>query len=213
MKVFILCAGEARRFGGTLKQLLKIGDTTILGRQIEQLKKHSASPIVVTLNPETKGCAESLGASVISPPLQTSGATETILFTRPWWDERTIILLGDVIFSNIILNAVMTQPGDIRVFGHKFEIFATSFNEPVYEDVVAALERTRKIPHWPRGKVRYFYHEYIGIPYNTPWKPGVPPEKEIAYYVNCNITRDVDSLEFYQNAIRELITKGMLGNH
>jgi len=210
LKVFILCAGEARRFGGTLKQLLKLGDTCILGRQLTQLNERGISPTVVTLNPEIKGYSEQFDATVISPPLQTLTTCDTILFTAPYWDEHTIILLGDVIYSNRILDEILTLEGDIRAFGHKFEMFALSFHQPVYDKVLAALRRGTRHPF---GKVRHFYHEYINIPVDTPWKPGIPPEEEIAYYVNCNITRDVDSLDFYQTAIHELITKGRLGDN
>jgi len=207
MKVFILCAGEARRFGGTLKQLLKLGDTCILGRQLTQLNARNISPTVVTLSPEIKGYSEGFSATVISPPLQTQTTCDTILFTEPYWDEHTIILLGDTIYSNRILDVILTLEGEVRAFGHKFEMFALSFHQSAYEKVIAALRRGTKHPF---GKVRHFYHEYVNVPWDTAWQPGIPPEKEVAYYVNCNITRDVDSPEFYRSAIRELITGGRL---
>ena len=90
----VLCAGDAVRMNGVTKQLLPIGKTTILGRILHQMYRYEQSVIVVTHDPE-------IGAlhNQVHNPENRATTCETLLSSSHLWDDRTIVLLGDVIYS------------------------------------------------------------------------------------------------------------------
>ena len=200
-QVLILAAGEAKRFNGVSKQLLRVGDETILDRIIRQAKAKELQPLVSTTNEEIQ---EHLG--VFHVPSKSATVCETFLSTLPLWQKRTVILLGDVIYSNGTFNAVMDCTDPIRVFGNTWEIFAVTFDETVYVTVVKTLE---EVIQKGLDKLRHFYKVYCGFEPNCEEKEATPLEQVIFWYVH-DWTNDMDLPYKYDNFLKEVVNRGLL---
>jgi len=188
LTALILAAGPALRWGGDIsKQLMQVPGTaeTILGRMIRQAETRGAYPVVVTRNLaiQDTGC-------VFYEPENYEVTCDTLASTRPLWKRRTIVLLGDVVYSKAAMDAVFAFTGDIGVFGNKGEIFALSFSDAVHERVLDALAigRTHR-----SGKLRFFYRAYMG------WSPGTIKIDDVVYRWVLDWTMDVDSVPWYGN--------------
>jgi hypothetical protein len=191
----ILAAGDSVGFDGKLKQLLKIKGETLLGRMMRQLEQRDTPSILVTHNPE-------LG--FLFPgfyPQERRWTVETMLSTQYLWIDRTIILLGDVIYSKSVMDRIVNCQDDIRVFGHEFEIFAISFSDAVRDKVLKALYKA--IDHAENGgpgKLRKFYQAYCGLDMDSNLM-----ERNILDRV-CHVsdyTNDFDSQDEYDNFLKE----------
>jgi len=200
-QVLILAAGEATRYNGVVKQLLRVGDETILDRIIRQAREKDLQPLVSTVNDEIK---ERLG--VYHVPYNHATVCDTFLSTLPLWQERTIILLGDVIYSNGTFNAIMDCTDPIRVFGNTWEIFAVTFDETVYVKVARTLE---EVIQKGLDKLRYFYKVYCGFDPYCDEIEATPLEKTVFWYVH-DWTCDIDEQYKYDNLRREVIDRGIL---
>lgn len=201
MQVLILCAGGARRFNGTLKQLLPMGPETILHRICRQAAMRSkVNPVVVTHKDELKKAW-----SEWAEPSQREVTCDTFLSTKSLWEDRTVILLGDVIYSKPAMDAIMNCGADVMVFGDKWEVFAVSFSDkPKVEE---ALEEAKG--HWP-GKLGQFYCALVKVPFNA--KRGLRDQMEDwphFHYIE-DWTRDIDMEGQYHTALKELVTEGLL---
>lgn len=194
---FILAAGDSARFDGKPKQLIEIKDETLLQRMIRQTKTRDVTPIVVTHNPEIALCVNSC-----INPTERRWTIETMLSTSGYWNnDRTIILLGDVIYSKSVMDRIVNCQNDIRVFGHEFEIFAISFSKTVRDKVAKAL--VKAIAHAQNGgpgKLRKFYQAYCGLDMDSNLM-----ERNILDRI-CYIsdyTNDFDSQLEYDNFLKE----------
>lgn len=132
----ILCAGTGDRWNNYLgipKQLIEIGGETLLDRAIRLLKRDGVSDIhVVTHNQLLK----QEGIKTFAPE-KYEWTVESLLSTRTLWKEKTLVLLGDVFYTNKAMHRIVTSPNSIGVFGRSGaskctfkttgEIFALSF--------------------------------------------------------------------------------------
>lgn len=204
MVIFIMCAGNATRFGGVTKQLLPIGDTTILGRTLTLLKPHNV--IAVTHHVSIRDYVSAFGVEVYEP---THRATlcDSILSTQSLWGERVVILLGDVIYSRAVLETILTCRDDVRFYGDVWEMFALSFNVISRDAVITALQKGAKAP-W--GKLRYCYRAYISAPQYRKETAAFLKKEAQFHYVDCWITRDCDLPDEYRNIQNELVKPGVL---
>ena len=78
-------------------------------------------------------------------PEKYSVTIETLLSTSEVWQYQTIILLGDVFYSDSCVEIIKEFKGEIMFFGTKDEIFAISFNNHnrVKNCLNAVLKRNR----------------------------------------------------------------------
>jgi hypothetical protein len=133
---------------------------------------------------------------------------ETMLGTAPYWQKRTIVLLGDVVYSKAVMDRIFTCRDSIRVFGNELEIFGVSFSRMDWSDIIGALETA--ITHAENGgpgKLRKFYQAYCGLDLD-----GSDMEKSIIDWV-CHVTdytMDVDTPEDYYTLQSRVVKGGRL---
>ena len=215
--VLILASGNSVRIGGVTKQLLELGLTTILERIITQVETRGHNPIVVTHNEEIHEYLNSLHKDYFVPDAH-SATCETLLSAQTLWNKRTIVLLGDVIYSNAVMDEIFDVATKTQmvtqVFGDMWEIYALilvldSFNNDRYgyERIVSSLERAKT---YQGGKLRYFYRLFAGFDIDKDdVYEGESKEKLIFRYVR-DWTRDIDMMSQYNNALTELVATGLL---
>ena len=160
-------------------------------------------PLVSTVKDEIK---ERLG--VYHVPSKHGTVCETLLSTQSLWQARTIVLLGDVVYSNSVFGEIMSCTDPIRVFGNTWEVFAISFDDTVRKKVVETLEESIA-----KGldKLRYFYKVYCGFDPYCDEIEATPLEKVVFWYVH-DWTCDIDEQYKYDNLRREVIDKGVLNS-
>lgn len=204
-RVLILAAGEAKRMKGASKQLLPVKNETIIARIIRQVRTRGGAPWVVTLNPEIIRAVHKEGSFVFKPREQQSTCA-TFVSTYWVWEERTIILLGDVIYSKALMDRIFACDDPIRVFGNAWEIFAISFSGELKEKIADTLDSVKDV--FP-GKLRTFYKVYCGFEVDTPETEGEYLE-DVVFALTEDWSRDVDSLEEFANMQKELVNCNVL---
>lgn len=146
--VLILAAGKAVRIGGIQKQLIRpFGTWSIIGRIDRMVRERGYVPTVVSNDMDRA-----------FRPQHSTYTVDTLLSTKELWGFKTVVLLGDVIYSNDLLDRVF-RCQHLCVFGHEFEIFAVTFVPEDWEIVEAAL---KKASRWP-GKLRTFHQALTGV--------------------------------------------------
>jgi hypothetical protein len=207
-QVLILASGEQARWEqegkpSSRKQLLKLNGETIIGRIIRQCRERGVEPLVITHHSDIILSTE----ATCLPVEKRRWTVETLLSTWGWLD-RTIVLLGDVIYSKTVMDRIFACTDSIRVFGNELEIFALSFAWVAWPDIVPVLETA--ITHAENGgpgKLRKFYQAYCGLDLD-----GSQMEDKIIDWV-CHITdytRDVDTPNDYKALLREVVNVGRL---
>lgn len=138
MKILILCCGEQSRFGqeNTLKQLLVFDNERLLDRTIRQCNAYG-NPIVVTKNPQLMDVE-----AEIFTPLKHRWTCETILNTAELWDERTIILLGDVRYTDDCIDKIFKFNGEMQFFTDTIDFFAISLSGRYRDELEYQLIKT-----------------------------------------------------------------------
>jgi choline kinase len=101
----ILCAGTGERWGdftGSPKQLAPINNESLLQRTVRLLKSRKIDSIHIISHDERlrlEGCH-------FFRPENSRWTAETLSSTRELWTERTLILLGDVFFSEKAMDCI-----------------------------------------------------------------------------------------------------------
>lgn len=137
MIVLILAAGEGTRwYNGNPKQMALIEGKPLIRRTIDMIGNRPS--IVVTHIPELQQLANEFYV-----PRRHRWTVETLFYTQDLWEERTIILLGDVIYSPEALNKILKYRGDLAVFGEggqkNDEIFGLSFSSDGQQKLLVCL--------------------------------------------------------------------------
>jgi len=141
--VFILAAGSATRFGGAIKQLLPYRGEPIIRRTIRLLKEDDPTiqPYVVTWHNELKFS----DVKVIDTKTQPSQLSDTILLTEPYWGDKNVLLLGDVVYTESAIRNILANDNGISIFYRDrcpnkphSERFALTFPKE-YSDVLKEL--------------------------------------------------------------------------
>lgn len=97
-KALILCAGNGSRWGeylGVPKQLITINNETLLDRTVRLLNKNGNNNIEIVFNDHRV----MLNHCAFYRPSKSQWIVETLLSTRDLWKGQTIILLGDVFYT------------------------------------------------------------------------------------------------------------------
>lgn len=202
---FIMAAGHAVRFSGSTKQLFKIGNETVIERIVRQVLDRGSLPVVVTIHDDIRSVVQ---CPVFTPKVHDV-VCESILSTSHLWFGRTTILLGDVVYSRDTMDRIFScNAEDVIVFGNFWERFAVSFNSfSVGDKVRFHLGETARLANKEKktgGKVGHFYRHYVGFPLDE--------NKTEPYHFRTvnDYTNDLDSLEFYNNFVREVVQAGKL---
>ena len=118
-KILVMAQGRGSRWGGkvagfTYKQLVSLGEETIISRTFRQLKERDVpDPILVA-----KACDfEGVCARIIELKEPTFSILHGILSLRDEWmnEEEFVFVLGDVIFSNDALDRIFSDIKDVGI--------------------------------------------------------------------------------------------------
>lgn len=153
----ITAAGSGVRWDnylGTVKQLAPIvgfeGTEPLIIRTIRMLKDLGINDIYV-LTHEPKIISAVQGVCQVIPPTRYQYLSDTILSSKGYWSEKTIILLGDVYFSHECLKSMIYSQRNLCFWGvergslickqklKRAEIYGLTFDYSVSKIVEANL--------------------------------------------------------------------------
>ena len=141
-RVIVLAAGSAERWGnyrGVSKHLVKIEGKTLLERTCSQFLKYTDDVLVIGADERYKVDGTSL--YMIKAPNTNWKDAAKFLSSRNLWlsDGRTILVFGDVYFTNDAVKTIVSDKDSFKFFlrtgpselsGARWkEIFAFSFDE------------------------------------------------------------------------------------
>lgn len=195
--VIITAAGNSDRWGNylnTVKHLapIPLPGQTVIGRTIQMLKNAGIDNIFVAT--ENEKIIETVAKDVrIIRPANCESLANTILSSHEKWTQRTIVMLGDVFFSQQCLETILRCKDNVKFFGidrhsepklirtRRSEIFALSFNISAKEFMLNNLlfnsffARARD-----KGSLRIpcLKKSMMGKPdyLKTLWRVGYPPK-------------------------------------
>ena len=190
MKIFILAAGNAKRFGSTIKQLCPIRDETVLSRTMGMLEGRDCTILthrkeIIKLYPD-----------ICIVPDKYTTVLHTIVSSEYLWDTTNIVaeicfLLADVTYTKKALDQIL-KPMDKshQFYGSLDEPFGFRFNEIMYERVIASCNVI--ISQKTVGTIWELYRFLTGIPLDKDWR-----DSWFFTYI-LDKTDDIDYLADYQ---------------
>jgi len=156
MNIFSLCAGKSTRWNvDGIKQLIDIKGEPLLNRTIRKFKEQGEQVIIVTDNVKLTG----IGKFIV--PVKKKFTCETFLSTKEYWEDKVVILLGDVLYSDALIKQILKCKDEFRVFSDWEEIYAIVFNNKVFDNVISKLEELLSIPKNTK-KLWDFVKVYLG---------------------------------------------------
>lgn len=179
MRIIIACAGRVNdpkwhNYMNIPKHLAPIGKEPLLDRTVRQILEYDrTSDIYITTSNNDRRYRHRNVTTVRSP----GGSSNEYIGSRYWWsnDNRTVLMLGDVYWTDAAINTVLsTDNDDITWFGRvektnlrksKGEIFAVSWlpkhHKLLDEHLLLVLkDNTKYRPGWK------LYRSIHGIPMN-----------------------------------------------
>lgn len=174
--VLILCAGEAKRWNnylGVPKQLIAINGETLLDRTVRLLHLKELNDINIISNDERLKVSN----ENFYRPTKFEWIVETLLSTQSLWNENTIVLLGDVFFTQDAINTIDNLKEILHIYGRYGasgftstpwgEIFALSFKQSDWNQIISNAENViRQTKLGSRGKLWELYRSIAGFPHN-----------------------------------------------
>ena len=163
MKYIIMCGGTYPKWG-TPRQLIKVGDETIVERTIRLLRENGVEDISISSN---NPVFDQFGVPVLHH--ENGYSSTSYNHNKGYWcdcfyptDEPTTYLFGDVIYSSNAIRIIMdTETDDIMFFGSKppfSKIYPKRYEEPFAFKVVNTdhlKEACRKVKELDKeGKLR-----------------------------------------------------------
>lgn len=210
--VLILAAGEGGRWHDNQpKQLIDIWGEPLMARMVRQVNARGYRATVVTHDPTIAQAVEG-EAAWFNPPARR-WTVETLLSTQALWKERTVVLLGDVVYLKATMDAILTDDRPLSVFANTAEIFALSFATPSSIDVLAALQQVMR--HAERsattigvGKLWNVFRYLSGFPLTS---HRINFESLTSYLVAVkDWTFDMDSRSQYEIWVKRCVHEGLL---
>ncbi len=199
---FLMCAGMSERWHGEgPKHLVQFGWETLLHRTERMVSDCGYTGWTVTVHPELIN-----EASHVVQPGAYRWLCESILSTGPYWPERVIILLGDVVWTRKSLQAVLSCSAPWMFFGTEFELYALVFEDKTR--VVKALETVIALAEKKRcpGKLWNLWRFMNGLPIAD----HKLEELHHSYFTPKNLffirdeTHDIDTVEQYETMRRKM---------
>lgn len=181
MKVIIAAAGEGKRWAmhlGIRKHQAPINGVPIIQRQVEQFNAAGIRPLILC-HPDHPYDYPGADYTTVTPDPVAS--IDKVLSSRDLWsdNERTLIVFGDVYFSDAGFASVSRPPADWTVYGRRgrspyndqlHALFALSFS-PGHHDFIertceeiAAMDRRGAMPVENCGRLLYWYQHVTGQP-------------------------------------------------
>jgi len=161
----ILAAGNQERWNlsdsrgmilPSIKQLVQVNNRTL----IEDIQAKFPESIVATHRKEIKD--RSLRWF---EPEQHDITIATLFSTRDFWQDWTVILLGDVLYGKNTRRLLKQQQDPIMFYGDKSEIYAIKFHLSVSPNIIFAIHNIINSPLFkPKfGKLWNLYRQLVGV--------------------------------------------------
>lgn len=194
---FILAAGKQARFRmNRPKQLLPVGEETILERQQRQAHDHGREPYVVTTDDAIKDAS----CQWLHPEKYDS-VLDTIISTRGHWRKLNVFLLGDVYFSDAVFDDIAATRQTLRFWMSGSEIFAFAFLKTIAGRIIAAAKHcTSQVPD---ARLWHLYRSLEGLDIHA----HVVHWNQVTGEMIGDETQDIDSYEQYLDLCRKLNCK------
>jgi len=187
--IIILASGTQERWKGEgLKQLSLINNVPLIERTLDQLDNKA---VVITVHRELMKYPYYI-------PSGCRWTVETFLSTQSLWGDRTIVLLGDVLYSEADLKTILDYDGDHSVFGSflQGELFAFSFSHTVNSKILFHLKRVIFHAQFGgRGKLWELYRSLVGLPLH--W------HRKRDHFVEISGSTDFDTYDEYKQYIHD----------
>jgi hypothetical protein len=168
MRIIIAAAGEGERwnnFRNTPKHLVNIEGEVLLHRTYKQFKKHCNDIVIIA-----KDNAYAIEEATLEKPLEGDWMDFGKIYSSNhlWSNERTVIVFGDVYFTDEAVEKIISNQDDYKFFmrkgpskytgkGHK-EIFAFAFNGGMNEKIKQYIQELIDIKQGGAGAWRLYLH-------------------------------------------------------
>ena len=194
----ILCAGQATRFGGVVKQLLEIDGAPLVQRTLNQCAARGIPTWLITHQPEVY---EEAGIRArFFEPRGHRWTCETLYSTRDLWGtEQTIVLLGDVYYSDFCMDLLVK--GETMFYTGEAEIWGMAIRRQYYDRAGKTLRRVLDLAAKRQdaeehhcGQLWRYYRVWYGLAYIGDWKitPGLAFQRAGTTRVVFDETVDFD---------------------
>lgn len=213
----VLCAGRELRwnnYGGIPKQLIRVDRESLIERTSRLVRENGISLIVlVTRNPKIK-----LDDAMLFSPENDEFILDTLKSTRMLWKDKTLVLLGDVWYSEETMRKIISFKGPCGIFGRRKgslktgspyrEIFAFVFRTNAWSHINLCINNALlitgdNIHH--RGKLWSLYIRLV----NGTDSFALPGENVVFQEIN-DFTEDFDSPKEYYRWVKNY-NAGKLG--
>lgn len=207
-RVIILCAGEQERWSAPApKQLARVANNEVLlARTVRQCRSRFSGedPLIVSHMASLRSFSN---CSII--PKKRRYITETLFSTHPLWGAVwTIVLLGDVYFSDETINTIISnrEKREYCFYGKVSEIFALTFTDKdvVASNLVSVINNADN--SIGRGKLWELYYSLSGMPILKSGEGRIPMKEEFDeehYFTVKDNTEDFDTVEKHSQWYKE----------
>jgi hypothetical protein len=196
--ILILAGGDCEGWWGD-RHLLPIAGEPLLARSVRLMRWRGYEPIMIANKPEILEMANSY-----FEPDDDKYILSTILSTQLLWDDRTIILFGDIIWSGTSLDTVLKDTQNLRFYpGYPAGVLGFSFDKEWQSEVKRQATHIIDDPRFDSPKrdgrrlVGHLHRAMCGFDVMDMASP-----REIDHphqlKVRDSYTRDVDSPEAYR---------------
>ena len=203
MNVIIMASGEQVRFGPNqpLKQMLEVWGQTLIERMVNQCRARGIpfrSIYLITHHEELMEHSLELAINWVDLGLlRSERLAESILNTRLFWDreDRTVILLGDVFYTDLLMSEILAEHGPIRFYGNHLEMFAVSLSPSQIPEFQEACRTASEYVPASSAKVRKVYQVMAGVSmHGSQMEPALETWYERASRGEPNLIRPTDTL-------------------
>ena len=201
MKVFILCAGNSKRWTWetTSKFLVPVFNDRLLPRTVKQINRYGNFPVIVTH--EENLILDLPQSCVWLNPENRKYTCQTLDSTKKFWDSKVIILLGDVLYSNSLIDKLFSTQGKIVFFGSlsQREIFALTFTD--HPAIIRGLEEvSNRTSQGHHGQLWQLFYSLNSLPAHE--HPPFMPFNSNMFSNVTDFTQDFDSVEDYKKFLK-----------
>jgi hypothetical protein len=165
-----LAAGTQRRWKAApdfRKQLVMVGDEHLLQRQHRQVQERGHELVLVTHDTYIQGAAVKAGYRTLWQPKQRRWTVETLLASSERWPKRgrLVVLLGDVWYTDALMDALQRCPRPLAFYGNTAEVWAISATRKRFLRSMCK-QTVRVAAHGGcKGTLRNLYHSCTRLPY------------------------------------------------
>lgn len=210
--VLIMCGGNGQRWAnymGILKQQISFGGETLLERTVRLLQERDVADITVVLG---KNSMLAWDKTRIMEVRSSGWITEGLEETQRKWRGRTIILLGDVFYTEPAIDRILSSNISPVFFGRSGaslrtgkpyrELFGMGFDVSSADQILKALENVHQHTiSGGGGRLWQLYSTVVGFPLNQ-------SRVEQKHFLEINdFTDDFDLPQDYRRARRRFAVR------